>query len=104
MPGLLVLGERGLAGEHLVEEEFVRPGGVLVDLEFLDAGLLLRLRQELLQQPGYRGLLAGIDLPKRRDDEILVCTVCIHGSLLLWPVDATGDGAVMPVRPASMFR
>jgi len=63
MPGLLMVGECGFPGEHFVEKEFRRLGQVLVDLEFLYAGLLLGLRQELLQQSGDGAFLAGIDLP-----------------------------------------
>src|SRR5271156_2803324 len=75
VPGLLVIGERGFAREHFVEEEFVRLDCVLVDLKLLNAGLPLGLRQEFLQQAGNGGFLAGIGLPKRRDDQALVCAV-----------------------------
>src|SRR5271155_4720334 len=67
VPGLLVVGERRFAGEHFVEEEFIRLGGVLVDMELVNAGLLPGLRQEFLQQAGNGVFLAGIGLPKRCD-------------------------------------
>src|SRR6185437_3407141 len=78
VPGLLVLGERILAGEHFIEEEFVRSGRVLVNLEFLHARLLLRFGQKLLQQSGDRAFLARIDLPERGHDQTFVCTACVH--------------------------
>ena len=46
---LLMIGERCFACEHLIEEVFSRLGQVLMDLEFLHAGLALRLRQEIFQ-------------------------------------------------------
>ena len=77
--GLLVVGECRLAGEHLVEEEFPRLCDVLVDLEFLHAGLLLRLRKKIFQKVGHRAFLARIDFPKGGDDQILVRVVgCSH--------------------------
>jgi hypothetical protein len=44
--GLLMIGKRRFAREHLVEEEFPRLGDVLVDLELLHARLALRLRRK----------------------------------------------------------
>ena len=69
--GLLMLGEGGFAREHLVEEEFPRLGDVLVDLELLDAGLALRLRQEVFQQFRDRAFLTRIDFPECGDDQLL---------------------------------
>src|ERR1700742_4668170 len=69
MRRLLMLGERGLPRENLVEKEFSGLGRILVDLKLLYAGLLLSPRKEFLQQAGDRAFLAGIDLPERRDDQ-----------------------------------
>jgi hypothetical protein len=81
--GLLVIGERRFAREHLLEEEFPWLGDVLVDLERLDARLTLRLREKVFQQFGDRAFLSGIDLPECGYDQVLVCAVCSsHGVLL----------------------
>jgi hypothetical protein len=93
MPGLLVIGEGRFTGEHFVEEKFVRLGRVLVDLEFLHAGFLLGLRQEFLQQSGDGAFLAGIDLPKRRDDQTLVCAVVHRIRSCVGQSVSIGDGA-----------
>jgi hypothetical protein len=78
VPRLLVVGKGGFSREDFVKEEFPRPGRILVDLEFLHAGLLLGLGKKVLQQAGDGAFLAGIDLPKRRYDQALVSAVRVH--------------------------
>ncbi len=69
---LLMLGERRLSREHLVEEEFPRLRDVLVNLELLHARLLPRLRKKILQKVRNRAFLTRIDFPERGDDQALV--------------------------------
>ena len=64
--------EGRLVTEHLVEEELLRLGQRLVDLEGLHAGLALGLRQELAQDAADFLHLPRVDLPECRDDETIV--------------------------------
>ena len=81
--GLLVVGKRRFSREHLVEEEFLRLCDVLVDLEFLYTGLLLRLRKKILQKVGHRAFLARIDFPEGGNDQFWFLVVdCNHAVLL----------------------
>ena len=83
MRGLLVGSERGLILEDFVEEELLRLGQRLVDLEGLHAGLALGLRQEALQDLDHGIDLAGLGFPEGRDDETIVdCMKIGHVSLL----------------------
>src|SRR3984957_13889784 len=107
MPGLLVVGEGGFAGEHLVEEELLRLRRVLVDLEFPHAGFLLRLRKKILQQSRDAAFLAGLDFPERRHDQILIGAVLFH-RVLSFANEPTRYGsamdATMPASVSSMLR
>src|SRR5258707_6987 len=80
---MLVLGERRLILEDLVEEELLRLGQRLVDLESLHPGFALGLRQEALQDLDHGIDLAGLGFPEGRDDETIVDRMKIgHVSLL----------------------
>jgi hypothetical protein len=92
--GLLVIGKRRFAREHLVEEEFPRLGDVLVNLEMPSRRARVRLRQKILQKCGDRAFLSGIDLPECGDDQLLVCAVGGCHDALLWGrrrFDSGGD-------------
>jgi hypothetical protein len=82
MLGLLMFGESRFIGEDLVEEEFSRFGGVLVNLELPHTRFLLRLRKKAPEQARNRRFLAGVGLPECGYDEFLVRAVG-HGRLLL---------------------
>ena len=67
-----MIREGGFSREYLVEEEFPRLRYVLVDLKFLHARFLLRLRQKILQKARNRNFLARIDFPERGHDQVLI--------------------------------
>src|SRR6266851_3270037 len=70
--GLLMLGEGRFVLEDLVEEELLRLGQRLVNLERFYARLALGLRQELAQDLDHGIDLGGLGFPEGRDDETIV--------------------------------
>jgi hypothetical protein len=79
MLGLLVGSERGFRRKYFVEEELLRFGYALMDLEFLHARFPPRLGKKFPQQACDGILLARLGFPKCGNDETLVGAIRIHG-------------------------
>src|SRR5450631_3270547 len=71
MLGLLVVCERGFRRKYFVEEELLRFGHALMNLEFLHARFLPRLGKKFSQQACNGILLARFGFPKCGNDETL---------------------------------
>src|SRR5713101_7362885 len=79
MLGLLVGCERGFRRKYFVEEELLRFGYALMNLEFLHARFFPRLGKKFSQQACNGILLARLGFPKCGNDETLVGAIRIHG-------------------------